>query len=220
MIKLVIFDYDDTLCLTEEGCYIMENQIGIDMGFAPMCREVHKKTWGEPIREIITERIPGINVEEFIKIQEESIPKYVKLGVLDNIPEKNLKTIDNIIELGKSVAIQTSRRYGELKHILESDHPLNNRIKDIKHKDNSEFHKPDPKVFDIFFKQYSVKPHEVVYVGDSIKDGIASKGASVWFVASLESGLRSKEDFNDIDVDFFINDFIEIEEVIKKIDNM
>lgn len=43
MIKLVIIDFDDTLCLTEKACFKMENYVAQKMGFAPINREAHIK---------------------------------------------------------------------------------------------------------------------------------------------------------------------------------
>lgn len=46
MIKAVIFDFDDTICLTEELCFHLENRIAQEMGYKPMTHEAHKKNWG------------------------------------------------------------------------------------------------------------------------------------------------------------------------------
>lgn len=44
MIKAVIIDIDDTLCLTEAACYELENQVLLSMGRIPMTRDIHKET--------------------------------------------------------------------------------------------------------------------------------------------------------------------------------
>ena len=48
MIEALIIDVDDTLCLTEAACFDMENETLMAMGRAPMSREVHINTWGQP----------------------------------------------------------------------------------------------------------------------------------------------------------------------------
>jgi phosphoglycolate phosphatase len=214
MIKIVILDFDDTLCLTEEACFKIENEIAAEMGFSPMNRYTHQKNWGLPIRKAIAERIPGINVDEFIKRQEKVVADYSKNGKLDAITEINLKTLDELKKNGKKIAILTSRSLPEVRHLLHKAHPLNNRIEKIYHKDNSKYLKPDSRVFDQILHHFNVRPEECVYVGDNISDAIASKGAGLYFIAVLENGLLTKEDFKDKRVDFFADNFSNIADYI------
>jgi len=41
VIKAVVIDLDDTLCLTEEACFDMENEVLVKMGLKPMSRDIH-----------------------------------------------------------------------------------------------------------------------------------------------------------------------------------
>lgn len=216
MIKVVIFDFDDTLCFTEKACFILENKIAKDMGFAPMTRAMHKKNWGMLLRDAILERIPGIDVNEFIERQEKMFSQYMLEGNLDKISDKNLKVLDDLKEKGKKLAIVTNRSFTEVRHLLHENYPLSTRIEVFYHRDNSEFHKPDPKVFNQVLKHFKVNPKECVYVGDALSDTIAAKGAGMHFIAVLESGVRTKKDFADQNVDFFANKFIEIVDYILK----
>lgn len=220
MIKLVIVDFDDTLCLTEEATYQMESRIGLEMGMPLMDREIHKKTFGKPIDEIISIRIPGINVPEFMKRLELMIPEYINKGILDNVSDYNLKTLLNLKAKGKTIGMLTGRSLMELKHVLSKDNPLSDIFSLSQYKDNSKYQKPDPRVFDIFFSTFNVKPSEVLYIGDSINDGVASNEAQIHFIASLESKNRTKEDFNDVKVEYFVNKFTELEEIINKLDQL
>ncbi len=220
MIKLVIVDFDDTLCLTEEATYQMESRIGLEMGMPLMDREIHKKTFGKPIDEIISIRIPGINVPEFMKRLELMIPEYINKGILDNVSDYNLKTLLNLKAKGKTIGMLTGRSLMELKHVLSKDNPLSDIFSLSQYKDNSKYQKPDPRVFDIFFSTFNVKPSEVLYIGDSINDGVASNEAQIHFIASLESKNRTKEDFKDIKVEYFVNKFTELEEIVNKLDQL
>ncbi len=220
MIKLVIVDFDDTLCLTEEACYQMESRIGLEMGFPLMKREIHKRTFGKPSDEVITERIPGIDVAEFMIRLERMIPEYVKKGILDNVSDHNIKTLFNLKAKGKIIGMLTGRAQMELTHILSSTNPLSDIFSLSQYKENSKYHKPEPQVFDIFFSTFNVKPEETIYIGDSINDGVASNGAGIHFLASLESQNRTKEDFKDIKVEYFVNNFTELEEIVNKLDQL
>ena len=65
-------------------------------------------------------------------------------------------------------------------------------------------------------KFFNVKPIEVVYVGDSLGDANAAKKAGMHFIAVLESGIRTKNDFKQFPVDFFANKFTDILKYILK----
>jgi HAD superfamily hydrolase (TIGR01662 family) len=210
MFKVVIIDVDDTLCLTEEATFRSENEVAASMGFAPMTRATHQKNWGMPLKDAIVDRIPGIDVDLFMEKAEQAIEEYVSKGYLDLISKENLKVLDILKDSGKKLAIVTSRSFAEAKHLLHESHPLNKTIEAFYHRDNLEYLKPDPRVFNKLLAKFNVLPKECVYVGDSISDAVAAKGAGMHFVAVLESGLRTKDDFADQNVDFFADKFTDI----------
>ncbi|KKP66421.1 MAG: hypothetical protein UR68_C0020G0037 [Candidatus Roizmanbacteria bacterium GW2011_GWA2_35_19] len=210
MIKLVIIDIDDTLILTEEACFKMENHIAQKMGFSPMSRQSHLKNWGTHLKAAIVERIPGIDADEFMKNIDKIMPEFIKRKELDIISEINYETLDKIKKLGMKIAILTSRTIAEAKHLLHADHELNRRIEAFYHKENMPYLKPDPRVFDIPLNKFNVRPYEAVYIGDAPNDAKAAKGAGLHFIALMESGIRTKEDFKNLKVDFFASNFPEI----------
>lgn len=203
MIKAVIFDFDDTLCLTEEGCFALENEIAMQMGHQPMSRETHIKTWGQPLGDAIAKRIPGIDVGEFMRRIGVWQPIFAREGKLDKLTPENIAVLDRLRSYGKKLAIVTSRELQEARHLLENTHPLHSRIDAFYHKDNSDFLKPDPRVFDKVLSDLAIEPQEAVYIGDAVTDAVAAKKAGLHFIALLESGIRKKEDFAEIPVDMF-----------------
>src|SRR5689334_15727273 len=136
MIKLVVLDFDDTFCLTEEACFDLENDIAKEMGFAPMTRALHKKNWGKPLEDAIKERVPGINAHEFMERVTKAIPEYIAQEKYDVISQKNLLALKSLRDAGRRLAILTSRTAGEARHLLHEKHPLNNHIEAFYHKDN------------------------------------------------------------------------------------
>lgn len=216
MIKLVIVDFDDTLTLTEEAAFAIENSVAEQMGFLPMTREDHQKNWGKPLREAIVERIPGIDVDAFMKIIEKELPIFASKGLVDKITRKNIAVLEQLREQGIRLAMLTSRVQQEMLHILDTSNELHQWIEKIYYADNSSYLKPDPRVFDQILMQFSVTPHEAVYVGDSLGDGISAKGAELHFIALLESGLRTEEDFRTVKVDYFAQQFPDILRYLEK----
>lgn len=203
MIKLVIIDFDDTLSLTEEACFHLENETARQLGFPPMTREAHLRDWGKPVEQAIVDRIPGIDPKKFMQYHEQIHQQFIKEGKVDVISEENLKFLDSLKASGKKLAILTSRSLQETKHLLHEDHQLSDRIEKFYHKDNSAYLKPDPRVFDQILSDFDVSPHEAAYIGDSLSDAIATKAAGLHFIAVLESGLMREDDFKHLTVDFF-----------------
>ena len=219
MIEALVIDVDDTLCLTEAVCFDMENEALVSMGRGPMPREVHLTTWGQPLFEVITERSPGVDAEAFKAAFEPVIAEYTASGKLDTIPDINYEALDKLVDMGKLLMVLTSRTHGELKHMLEPDHLLATRVEAFYYKDNTQFHKPDPRVFDELLKAHGLAPQNCAYVGDSIGDAVATKQAGLHFIASLESGLRQRQDFEGYDVDRFIMRFPDVVDAVVSLDS-
>jgi HAD superfamily hydrolase (TIGR01549 family) len=218
MIKAVIIDLDDTLCLTEAACFDMENEVLARLGRKPMTREIHIATWGRPLFEAIEDRSPGVDVAKFKATFEPLIAEYTASGKLDAIPAENYRALDELIAANKLVMLLTSRTHAELKHILEPDHGLAERIKAFYYREVMEYHKPDPRAFAEMLRDNHLQANDCVYVGDSVSDAVAAKEAGLHFVASLESGLRKQEDFAHLPVDVFIQSFPEIVTAVRSLE--
>lgn len=218
MIEAVILDFDDTLCLTEEGCFHLENETLRRMGREPMSRKIHKETWGQALGEAIQLRSPGVAVDEFWRLMPIVHKEYIANGQVDVVTEENLRALDRLIGLDKQVMILTSRTELEVKHLLDSGHHLAGRLSSFYYKDNMEFHKPDPRAFSVIERDHGLKPEQCVYVGDSPSDAAASNGAGVRFIASLESGIRQPSDFAAYKVERFIDRFPEIVAAVQELD--
>ncbi len=210
MIKLVLLDFDDTLCLTEETAFVVENEVAKAMGHAPMTRAAHQKNWGDLLEIAITERIPGIDAKEFMSKLGGYIKRFIENGTLDAIRTENIRTLQTLRAKGKRVAILTSRSLPEITHLMLPSHPLSAHIEQFYHKDNSRHLKPDPRTFEQALIDFAVLPDEAVYVGDAVTDAVAAKGAGLHFIAVLESGLRKRAEFEDEKVDFFAPKFTDI----------
>jgi phosphoglycolate phosphatase len=218
MIKAVILDLDDTLLLTEEACFYMEDEVLVKMGRKPMGREIHKQTWGQALFDAIAVRSPGVDVAEFKEMYRPVIATYTAAGKFD-VPEENIQTLDELANLGKTLYIVTSREYAELEKFMDAEHHLASRVKMFYHKENMKHRKPDPRAFDELFAHTGYTPEECVYVGDSLTDAAAANGARIPFIASLESGLRSKEDFASCNVAAFVSTFPQIIDAVQHLES-
>ena len=219
MFKAVLIDFDDTLCQTEAAAFELENEALALMGRLPQDRAVHQSTWGQPSHEAIKVRSPGIDPEQFQMTLRELIAARHILGTFDVISQQNLAALDELRAEGKQLYIVTSRLVGEMQHLMSTDHALASRVHAFYYHDIMEYHKPDPRAFDIVLNNHNLKPDECVYIGDTPGDAMAAKGAGLAFIANLESGLRSRAEFNELGVDAFIDRFSDVPAQIERLES-
>ncbi len=215
MIRAVIVDVDDTLCLTEAASFELENDVLARLGRPPMSREVHLATWGEALLDAIPLRSPGIEIEPFAELFPALHQQYLSAGRLDVIPPENLAALDRLVGAGRTVLLLTSRAEAEVRHLLEPDHALAGRVAGAYHLGNTRFHKPDPRVFDELLAETGLRPGQCVYVGDAPGDAAAAGGAGIRFIACLQSGVRRLAEFDPRYVSAAADTFPEIVPVIE-----
>lgn len=218
MIRAVIVDFDDTLCLTETISFEIENEALARLGRPPMPRAIHVSTWGQPLFEVIRERSPGVDPAAFRREIQTLFPEYIAAGKLDAIPEENYAALDELLAEGKQIMLLTSRTHDELKHMLEPDHGLAKRVTAFYYRDNMQFHKPDPRAFDVLLATHGLHPEECAYVGDSLTDAAAANARGLHFIANLESGLRTRDSFAEYRVDAFVDTFPGVVGAVRALD--
>jgi phosphoglycolate phosphatase len=126
--------------------------------------------------------------------------------------------LDVLQEQGKKLFILTSRTHQEVEHMLKPDHDLAKRITTFYYRDVMEFHKPDPRAFDVLLNDHGFDRGECVYVGDSPSDAVAAKQAHMHFICSLESGVRTEDDFEGLGTDVFISRFTDLPGAVALLD--
>ena len=219
MIKLILVDFDDTLCLSEEACFRVENEIAGKLGFPAMTRKAHQSNWGMPLKEAIVERIPGINADAFMALFGEVSHKYVLEGTFDHVSEENLYVLRGLREKGYKVVILTSRQHVEVEYLISDQSPLLPVIDGFFYLERNKYKKPDPRVFLLPSETFHVRFSEMVYVGDAFMDVQWCRAAGVHFIASVESGLRTVEDFKKLGALWFINKFSKLPQRIEELNN-
>jgi phosphoglycolate phosphatase len=214
VIRAVIVDVDDTLCLTEAASFELENDVLAALGHPPMSRAVHLATWGETLLDAMPRRSPGVDLDRFAALFPVWHQRYLADGRLDVIPPENLETLDHLVRDGRTVLLLTSRTEPEVRHLLEPDHVLAGRVTGAYHQGNTRFRKPDPRAFDELLIENGLGPEECVYVGDSPGDALAAGGAGIRFIACLQSGVRGLDDFDPRHVTAAVDTFPEILSVV------
>lgn len=207
--------------MTEGAGFLLENEVAKKLGHLPMSRAIHKSTWGRPLPEVISERIPNINVERFMSLVTDEMKKRTEQKLFDTLSNQTISTLKFLIEKGYSISVLTSRIFNESEHLLSKKYPLSTFVPSDRffYKEKTQYKKPDPRVFQKVLKHLKALPSEAVYVGDSPTDSIASKLSGMSFVASLESGLRTRGDFPKGFVDMYIGQISDLKKMHKVIKN-
>lgn len=217
-IKAIINDIDGNLIMTEEPCWRLENEIFRQMGIPPMSRAIHKETWGMKLGDAVAVRSGGkADVEEFWQLFPAFYDKFVSTGKLDVVSQDNIDTLKEIRQMSLQHMLLTSRSAAEMVHLMHADHILAKLVDAYYFKENMQFHKPDPRAFEHIEQIHGLKPNECVYVGDQPGDAAAAKGAGLHFIANLEEGLRTVDDFAAYPVDAFISKFTDLPNAIHTI---
>jgi len=188
MIKAIILDVDDTIInfsKTSVNCYI---ETAKELKLKPVSKAKIFKFYGTPLKNMVKKFWPKADPKKFETL---SIKKIKKL---------KFKTFKGT----KPILKQLSKKYklgllsSKVKTLMNLHLKQSNISKKlfifIQSKDDTIYHKPNPKVFSKPIKKLKLKPSEILYVGDSMYDYIASKKAGLNFVAVL-TGHYSKAEF-------------------------
>lgn len=101
--------------------------------------------------------------------------------------------------LGKKTALITN----STRELLEIDvkttdiSSLEDCFDFIQASDGYGYKKPDPRVFEPMLETLNVEPSQVAYIGDEVKDAIATKRAGMRFIG-VESGMATAAEFASI----------------------
>lgn len=190
-IKAVFFDHDDTLYATfgpksAEHKFIAKKYYDIDLTDAEI-----KKHWGIALHELYKVLYQTDDVEqaiEYNKKHHQDFPKIMFDGTVD--------VFNALHDAGIKTGIITATSRFSFEHDLSVSKFPKSIIDYTQTQDDTAHHKPDPKVFEpavAWLKQHNVKPSEVLYVGDGMRDMQAALGAGFEFVG-VQTGFVTAEE--------------------------
>lgn len=191
-IKVVIFDHDDTLVGTigpkwEEHKFIAKkyyNKLLTD--------EEIKKHWGKPLQELVCLLYGTDDTQTALDHNVAHHTEFEK-GMF----EATVPTLRKLKAKGKLIGIITATSRFSLEHDLKHHKVPLELIDFIQSSDETNYHKPDPKVFNPVIKwlnEKGIKNDEVLYIGDGLHDMKAALGAGFNFLG-VQTGLISAEEF-------------------------
>jgi phosphoglycolate phosphatase-like HAD superfamily hydrolase len=191
-IKAVLFDHDDTLVQTigpkwDEHKFIAKTYYNKDITDDDI-----RKYWGMPLTQVccmLYETDDADQAIEYNMRHHESFPKIL-------FPYTH-ETLQKLHEAGKKIGIITATHRYSVEYDL-ANHEFDMSVIDyVQGEGDTEFHKPDPRVFDPakeWLATQDIELSEVVYIADGLHDMKAAFGAGFSFIG-VATGLVSIEDF-------------------------
>lgn len=159
-----------------------------ELKLKPITKEKIFKFYGTPLKNMIKKFWPNTNPKKF---EEISLKKMKKLNIKSI---KGSKEVINKLSKKYKLGLLTSKRKVLMNLNLKQNNIKKNLFEFSYSKEDVKYHKPDPRVFSRIIKELKLKPKEILYIGDSIYDCIASQKAKINFVAVL-TGHYSKKEF-------------------------
>lgn len=209
MIKNVIFDLDGTLADTQE--IILRSFKHIHKKFnntAPGNKEI-LKTFGEPLRDTLKSQFRqdvDLVIGEYRKFHQDIFHQYL------NPHEGAIEIVKKLKDDNYTLGIVTSRLGESAIDILET-FDIKKYFSTIVTVEDTEKNKPNPEPLLKALSQINAKADESIYIGDTKFDIECAKNAKVTSVLVGWSHYKVEE--NDVKPDYMIDDFSELENIIK-----
>jgi phosphoglycolate phosphatase len=196
-VKAVIFDHDDTLVSSREAKWTHNRHVakvsyGLDLSDEELL--LH---WGKPFPEMLKLLFNTDDAEQ------------ARLNVLafaQDYPKKlydeTIPTLKHLYTHGKTLGIVSATMRNSLEHELDLFGLPRDMISYTQTAEESDFHKPDPRVFiptSEWLYSNGIRPHEVLYVGDGLHDEAAAHGAGYNFLG-VETGLINRAQFRTLGI--------------------
>lgn len=206
--KAIIFDFDDTLVESRLQKWAQHKHVAKNFYDIDLIDEEIQAHWGKPMNELITILYKNSDSVENMNIALNLTTKDFLKELFEGSTEMITALVDQRVEVGIVSAANTN-------HIMEDLIRFNfpyDKFFAIQGSDKVSVHKPDPRVFDQLLQVLSdkgIQKNEVLYVGDSLDDFQAARGAGIDFVGVV-TGLYSMEDFKNKGVEVVLSRITEL----------
>jgi len=192
IIKVVLFDHDDTLVDTIGTKWAQHKYVAKLYYDKELTDAEITEHWGKPLPELVGLLYGTDDVEQAIKHNTAHHQEFEKVLFKATVP-----TLKHLKDAGKLVGIVTATTRFSFEHDLKL-HGISPELLDYRQSgDDTLFHKPDKRVFEPATKWLDAKgilPEETLYIGDGLHDMKAALGAGFNFLG-VETGLVTARQF-------------------------
>jgi phosphoglycolate phosphatase len=191
-VRAIVFDYDDTLVQTKRTKYQAIQALGeryYSLAITPAMIDAH---WGSPHTEFYAQLFKGVETNLTTLLDR----RYLLSTEFPNLAYEDAKPVLEYLIRKYPVGIVTASG----REMLESELPYldlpTQQLVFVQTSEDTPYYKPDPRVFDLTKAQLhslGVGPTEILYVGDSLKDLHAARGAQFQFVGIAHNTTSPSE---------------------------
>lgn len=192
MIKAVLFDHDDTLVATFEPKSAHHKHIAKTFYQKELTDDEIRAHWGKPLPTLMKILYDTDDAETALAhniATRDLFPKQLFNGTLDMLTALRSR--------GLKTGIVTSTIRRSLDYDFETLSISSSLFDYIQTQEETEFHKPDPRVFVPainWLAAQGISPAETLYIGDTFLDMQAALGAGFQFIG-VATGLLTQEQF-------------------------
>ncbi len=209
--KAVIFDLDDTLVKTwvvkwQQHKFVAKKYFGVDLTDDALAEH-----WGKPFDAMVTElyKQNGTHEERRVHFSKHELdyPKQYQ--------DDTLATLETLCRANLVMGIVTSmHKEGAFIDLNNLKMPTE-YFAFIQGSDESEYHKPDPRVFDPAKKHLAEQDitDGIVYVGDALSDYQASRDAGLSFIG-VTTGFVDEQTFRGAGAAHIISGLAELPKLV------
>ena len=200
MHRAIIFDYDDTLVQTRKCRFKAIKHLALaDYGVA-LTDETIEKHWGKEISEFFRCLLPeqSDNVQKVLQRYHALNPAFP----MEPFPE-SLAVVEALAKQYFLGIVTAASRDLVMDQLRSMEFPLD-AMRYLQFADDSQHHKPDPRVFDNLrpaLAAAGIEACDVMYVGDGVHDYRAAADAGFQFVG-IARDVKSQHRFSELNVPF------------------
>lgn len=190
-IRAVFFDYDDTLVKTIGPKWKQHKYTARTFYGKELTDDELRLHWGKPLSELVC-ALYGTDDAELALASYTRHDKYPTELFTATVP-----TLRHLREAGRLAGVITAIGRLNFEHDLELHGVSKDLLDYTQTADDTPYHKPDPRVFDlakVWLSEREIQPEQVLYVGDGLHDMRAAVGAGFNFIG-VETGLVAAKEF-------------------------
>jgi HAD superfamily hydrolase (TIGR01549 family) len=192
-IRVVLFDHDDTLVGTIGTKWAEHKFIAQKYYNKTLTDSEIKQHWGKPLAEMVCLLYETDNAQEALDYNVLHHTQFEKELFSATIP-----VLEHLKERGMQLGIITATSRFSFEHDLDVHKIPRELLSYTQAADDTDFHKPDPRVFDpakVWLDTQNIRPEEVLYIGDGLHDMKAAISAGFNFLG-VQTGLVGADEFN------------------------
>ena len=195
--KVILFDFDDTLVETIKPKWAQHKYVAKTYYNKELHEDEIRLHWGKPFSLLLKELYQTDKIEEATTYNIATRERFPKLL----FPEMT-NVIEELKRRGKVLGIVTATSTCSLDYDFASLNIKKSYFDYVQTQEDSQFHKPDPRVFEptkAWLSEQGYTNSDVLYIGDALTDMKAAQEAGFNFIGT-STGLVSAKNFESLGV--------------------